>query len=339
MKSLPHPPISRDEAGPTGNTPPCWSLRVAGQRDRMVYHGGMRVAGQRDRMVYHGGMRVAGQRDRMVYHGGMRDHPHALLLPPRGPVEGVKGVSPAVWAVHPSVAADPGHDEVGPASHLHGATHSVRARRTHAKNDLLFRAARDGRVDEAKRALADGADFSARATIGKDVLAEAATYGQAKIVNLLLATGADVHSDDDAALYCAAFGGYAEVVRILIAAGADVHAGKNRALCWAASCGHAEVVRILLTAGADPLSAWPIIREHWTHQAAVTLDACADAMTPAQRTALAECSPLLTGISATVRAASRHQHLQRWRPGRPRPRVRWIAAKMATPASNGRRSP
>jgi ankyrin repeat protein len=72
-----------------------------------------------------------------------------------------------------------------------------------------------------------------------------------EIVDLLIARGADVRGDDDAALNRAAIRGEDKVVRLFLKLGADPHSGGGRALCSAAKYVHQEVVKILLAAGVD----------------------------------------------------------------------------------------
>ena len=96
--------------------------------------------------------------------------------------------------------------------------------------------------------IAAGADVHAN---DDAALRWAAGRGHEEIVKLLIAAGADVHADDDVALRRAADKGHEEVVKTLLAAGADVHANDDAALRWAASNGYEDVVKILIAAGAD----------------------------------------------------------------------------------------
>ena len=81
-------------------------------------------------------------------------------------------------------------------------------------------------------------------------LIEAAYHGNTETVKVLLASGANVHAEDDLALRCAAYDGYTEMVKVLLASGANVHAKDDEALCWAAMNGHTEMVRTLLAGSA-----------------------------------------------------------------------------------------
>ena len=86
----------------------------------------------------------------------------------------------------------------------------------------------------------------------------AARAGNAELVTLLLAHGADVNSRDQSGwtpLMRAAMKGHVEAVRVLLNHGAEVNAQENgeawTALHWATARGHADVVALLLSHGAD----------------------------------------------------------------------------------------
>ena len=91
-------------------------------------------------------------------------------------------------------------------------------------------------------------------------LSVAAGQGQVKIVEILLAAGANpnaVRRDGKRALYGAVFSGRAETVSLLLRAGADPNSKdlKGVPLLWnAVKERHLEIVRHLLLAGADPNS-------------------------------------------------------------------------------------
>jgi len=84
-----------------------------------------------------------------------------------------------------------------------------------------------------------------------DELLDQAWEGDAAVVELLLAAGADVDAKDEAgwtALHDAATRGYDDVVELLLVAGADVEAKSNTgwtALHYAAQEGHAAVVELI----------------------------------------------------------------------------------------------
>ncbi|MEZ5411161.1 MAG: ankyrin repeat domain-containing protein [Acidimicrobiales bacterium] len=128
-------------------------------------------------------------------------------------------------------------------------------------DDALVRAIKDQDVDGVRAALAAGADPGRRVQPqGGSVLALAAATGDAGIVGLLLAAGADPDDPGDGGaggylldppLYCAAVSGSADAVRLLLAAGADpTIPGPDRPVVAAASS--VEALRALLEAGADP---------------------------------------------------------------------------------------
>ncbi|KAJ5012830.1 Ankyrin-3 [Colletotrichum sp. SAR 10_99] len=84
----------------------------------------------------------------------------------------------------------------------------------------------------------------------------ASDKGHIKIVDLLIANGADVNLKDPfdlTALHVAASGGYVEIVQLLSDANAEVNAMTaeyETSLGWACSNGHLKVVRLLLDWGA-----------------------------------------------------------------------------------------
>ena len=82
-------------------------------------------------------------------------------------------------------------------------------------------------------------------------LIEAAHRGDTKAVQVLLASGANVHAQDDMALLLAAENGHTEVVKVLLASDAHVHATNDFALRLAAEHGHTQTVQALLAASAD----------------------------------------------------------------------------------------
>ena len=96
----------------------------------------------------------------------------------------------------------------------------------------------------------------ARGLHGSTALMDAASAGELKAVEVLLAKGADVNAQDKfggTALVYAARGGHTEVVRSLIAYGADVNARDTRGtgLHKAARNGYLDVVRLLLAHDAE----------------------------------------------------------------------------------------
>lgn len=140
--------------------------------------------------------------------------------------------------------------------------------------ELLFDAARLGRIDVLPALLIAGADIEVYDAKGYTALILASYNGQADATELLLKHGARPDAPDrvrgNTALMGVAFKGYGGIAERLLNAGADPHltneAGQT-ALMMAAMFGHSGIVDLLLEAGADPLaidaagnSAWSVAR-------------------------------------------------------------------------------
>ncbi|CZR52899.1 related to beta transducin-like protein [Phialocephala subalpina] len=101
----------------------------------------------------------------------------------------------------------------------------------------------------------DGSDSEAMDY--QTLLRWAAEHGHESVVQLLLATDADIESKDRdgrTPLYQASVSGHVEVVRLLLDKGADIKAVNKDGrtpLHSASTCGHVDVVRLLLDKGAD----------------------------------------------------------------------------------------
>ncbi|MEV4330566.1 ankyrin repeat domain-containing protein [Streptomyces sp. NPDC049597] len=129
----------------------------------------------------------------------------------------------------------------------------------------LFAAVYDGADDDVVRLLRAGAPAETVDEDGQTPLYLAAVEGDAGIVRLLLAAGADPDrasgpESDDLPLCGAAVGGHTEVVRALLAAGATPDRRELlgfTALIWAVAQGHAGTAEALLEHGADPDLAGP----------------------------------------------------------------------------------
>ena len=118
----------------------------------------------------------------------------------------------------------------------------------------LHHAAAKGSKDVVELLLATGADVNATSNDGSTPLHDAAARGHKDVAELLLARGADVNarrSSGDTPLYCAAT---KDVAELLLTTGAEVNAASNNGgtpLHNAAARGHQEVAELLLARGAD----------------------------------------------------------------------------------------
>jgi serine/threonine-protein phosphatase 6 regulatory ankyrin repeat subunit B len=125
----------------------------------------------------------------------------------------------------------------------------------------LHEVAKEGKVEEVKRLISEGADVNAAE--GEDArtpLLFAAKEGHAEIVKLLLASGADVNAAGTygyTALYYAIFSGDEETVKVLVSGGIDVNKGPAdeegdySTLVYAIWEDNAGMVKAILDAGAD----------------------------------------------------------------------------------------
>lgn len=82
-------------------------------------------------------------------------------------------------------------------------------------------------------------------------LAWAARYGHVEVFELLLAAGANLHGDDNEALYWAVGCNHLEIVEIILSSATDKIELKHRLMCCSTK-GHEKIVSRLLAAGADP---------------------------------------------------------------------------------------
>jgi ankyrin repeat protein len=121
------------------------------------------------------------------------------------------------------------------------------------KSAALIRAGESGDLERARALLGEGADVNARDRLGRTALLNAAAYGHARLVGLLLEAGAgpDLKTDEGVTpLMCAPD---EEIGSLLVEAGADVNAEQHgfTALMAAAIHGRCPLLRLLIDTGAD----------------------------------------------------------------------------------------
>lgn len=121
----------------------------------------------------------------------------------------------------------------------------------------MSRAIYSGDTEAALRLLKDGFDPDGILPGGAPVLYEAAFAGDERLTQALLDKGADVKKKWSLGtpLHGAANSGEAGLVRLLLARGAEIDANdgyQGTPLAQAAAEGHVAVIRLLLKAGADP---------------------------------------------------------------------------------------
>jgi ankyrin repeat protein len=119
----------------------------------------------------------------------------------------------------------------------------------------LMEAAREGHFEIAKLLLEKGADVNIMADEGFTALDAAIAKNRVEVVQLLLNKGANPNRYVAGAtpLYDAAGYGYAQIVSLLIEHGADINAksfGRTTALAIAIQNNHLDVVNLLKKAGA-----------------------------------------------------------------------------------------
>lgn len=133
----------------------------------------------------------------------------------------------------------------------------VAGHRPLSPNERLLAAARNGDVQSATGAIADGAEVNTKTPQGETSAWIAAERGNADLLDNLIMSGADLDLSDETRrtpLIVAARGGHGEVVKRLLAENVDINRQDNlgaTALHGAAINGHAEIVAALLKAGAD----------------------------------------------------------------------------------------
>ncbi len=124
-------------------------------------------------------------------------------------------------------------------------------------NEDMIKEAYRGNIATVKACLERGADVNGKLEYsGWTALMLAAGEGHTKMVEVLLAKGAEVNATDvlkNTALIRAAVNGHTETVKVLLAHGAEVNArGRGgTALMRAARYGYADTVKVLLAKGAE----------------------------------------------------------------------------------------
>ena len=103
---------------------------------------------------------------------------------------------------------------------------------------------KEGNLEKIKELVDKGADK-------QEALDCSAENGYLEVVKYLVSLGADIHEENEYALYLSAQYGHLEVVKYLVSLGADIHADNEYALRWSAGNGHLEVVKYLIEQGAN----------------------------------------------------------------------------------------
>ena len=127
----------------------------------------------------------------------------------------------------------------------------------------MFEAAAAGELERVERLIAGQAALDGYSADGWTPLHLAAFFGHAKVVELLLAHGADpktvsTNSTGNTALHAALAGHHPFVAGLLIGAGADVNASDAagwRPLHLAAANNHLDAMKALIAQGADVTAA------------------------------------------------------------------------------------
>jgi ankyrin repeat protein len=124
---------------------------------------------------------------------------------------------------------------------------------------VLYDASKNGDLEEAKRAIENGADVNVKNDVDRGLtpLHKACFNGKVAVISLLLEKGANVNAQSkygSTPLDSACYNGYDAVVALLLENGADIHAKNDNGqmpLHTACFYGHAAVVSILLEKGAN----------------------------------------------------------------------------------------
>ena len=127
-----------------------------------------------------------------------------------------------------------------------------------SREERFIEALDKSNAKEVQKLLKKGVDPNYKTGDSTWPIVNASWSGNAKIVSLLLAAGANVNAQNDhglSGLHWAAEKGYADVARVLIDAKIDIHLvtkkNGNTALITATLSGQYEIVEILIKAGSD----------------------------------------------------------------------------------------
>jgi ankyrin repeat protein len=123
---------------------------------------------------------------------------------------------------------------------------------------IFVNSARNGQIDEVRKALDAGQPVDAVDSLGQSALLAAISHDNLEEVKLLLAHGADPNFHDDAGWtslhYAAYFGSEVVILGELLDRKANINAVNDRgitALYLASATGHEHQVKLLLVSGAD----------------------------------------------------------------------------------------
>ncbi|KAJ3329207.1 hypothetical protein HDU93_001093 [Gonapodya sp. JEL0774] len=111
-------------------------------------------------------------------------------------------------------------------------------------DNAFFVTCEKGDLRRTQMLLTAGVDQRSRVLDAALVIAS--TGGNIAIMELLLSTGADVHTRNEHAIRCSARSGHTEAIRLLLHWGADLNPHANSALFVASGGGNLEVVRLIL---------------------------------------------------------------------------------------------
>ncbi|MDD3596675.1 ankyrin repeat domain-containing protein [Sulfuricurvum sp.] len=113
-------------------------------------------------------------------------------------------------------------------------------------NEVLMRAAESGNIDDAKEALANGAEIDNNTqSAGWTPLQRAASYGHFEMVRFLENNGANLHEGYSFAFRRAVANGHNKIAIYLADNGADIYHGNNEALHTALNRGNVEMAKYI----------------------------------------------------------------------------------------------